>query len=465
MSHEEAFLQAIAESPGDDTHRLVFADWLEDHGRPERAEFIRLQCELARLDEDDERRDELERRERELLDEWGQEWLGPLRKWASATEFRRGFVEVATFGVRRFLDHAEEIFCHSPLQEVKLLRLNHTRDGAELLARCPQMARLRGLDLAGSGAGDARVRTLLASEHLANLTSLNLSEAGLGIQGMEAIVGAGLTRLKHLDLSDNYLGVPVGAFTEGEPPFRLESLDLGSTGQDADDVRRLADWPGAADLRDLRLDNNNLRVTASEALAESPHLARLERLSLKSNRVGVRGMRALASSPHLAGLQALDVGAASIGVGGLRALAESTTWRRLEELRLNNNIIGPDGAERLAGWPGLASVRVLALAWADLGDAGLRALLRSPHLGSLRELNLRANGLTDAGMRELADCPRLPHLRRLRLSDNYGIREAGALALLESAHLPRLRYLHLGGLPRLDRTCLEQLRGRFVVET
>src|SRR5262249_32452387 len=31
-----------------DIVRLVFADWLEEHGQPERAEFIRIQCELER---------------------------------------------------------------------------------------------------------------------------------------------------------------------------------------------------------------------------------------------------------------------------------------------------------------------------------------------------------------------------------------------------------------------------------
>jgi uncharacterized protein (TIGR02996 family) len=28
----------------DDTPRLIYADWLEDHGQPELAEFIRVQC-------------------------------------------------------------------------------------------------------------------------------------------------------------------------------------------------------------------------------------------------------------------------------------------------------------------------------------------------------------------------------------------------------------------------------------
>lgn len=38
-----AFLYEICERPHDDDVRLIYADWLEDHGQPERAEFIRDQ--------------------------------------------------------------------------------------------------------------------------------------------------------------------------------------------------------------------------------------------------------------------------------------------------------------------------------------------------------------------------------------------------------------------------------------
>src|SRR5215218_7287428 len=41
-------LAAVLASPADDAPRLVLADWLDEHGQPDRAEFIRLQCELNR---------------------------------------------------------------------------------------------------------------------------------------------------------------------------------------------------------------------------------------------------------------------------------------------------------------------------------------------------------------------------------------------------------------------------------
>ncbi len=41
----DALYRAILDEPGDVLRRLVFADWLEEHGQLERAEFVRIQCE------------------------------------------------------------------------------------------------------------------------------------------------------------------------------------------------------------------------------------------------------------------------------------------------------------------------------------------------------------------------------------------------------------------------------------
>src|SRR5262245_10804909 len=70
---DEAFLRAVCESPHDDGPRLVYADWLEEHGRHERAELIRIQIELSHLGEG-EARQTLGEREVTLLGRHGQEW-------------------------------------------------------------------------------------------------------------------------------------------------------------------------------------------------------------------------------------------------------------------------------------------------------------------------------------------------------------------------------------------------------
>ncbi len=72
------FIQAIQASPGDEVPRLVYADWLDDQGDP-RGELIRVQCELARRPANDLERKRLEQRADELLDDYGELWLEPLR--------------------------------------------------------------------------------------------------------------------------------------------------------------------------------------------------------------------------------------------------------------------------------------------------------------------------------------------------------------------------------------------------
>src|SRR5437660_872780 len=49
MNLEEALLQAIHDNPGDDTPRLVLADWLDEHDQPQRAELLRLQVALRTI--------------------------------------------------------------------------------------------------------------------------------------------------------------------------------------------------------------------------------------------------------------------------------------------------------------------------------------------------------------------------------------------------------------------------------
>ena len=66
MNTEGALLQMILEEPDDDAPRLVYADWLEEHGDP-RGEFIQVQCALAGMSENDDRRWGLEVRELRLV--------------------------------------------------------------------------------------------------------------------------------------------------------------------------------------------------------------------------------------------------------------------------------------------------------------------------------------------------------------------------------------------------------------
>src|SRR4051812_6366435 len=87
MPDDDAFLRAIIDNPDDDLPRLVYADWLDEHGDPDRAEFIRLQCTLSCPST---KRDEFAQqfmRSENLLARHRERWLGPLAEFIEAAHF------------------------------------------------------------------------------------------------------------------------------------------------------------------------------------------------------------------------------------------------------------------------------------------------------------------------------------------------------------------------------------------
>jgi uncharacterized protein (TIGR02996 family) len=74
MDSDRAFLDAILAEPDDPSVRLVYADWLDEHGQPERAEFLRNEAAISSLPENDPRRAGLLKRLRDLQSTVGDEW-------------------------------------------------------------------------------------------------------------------------------------------------------------------------------------------------------------------------------------------------------------------------------------------------------------------------------------------------------------------------------------------------------
>jgi uncharacterized protein (TIGR02996 family) len=182
-------LQSIREEPGDEV-RLVCADWYEEQGEPERADFIRVQVELARLAHaqrgpaEAHRRDMLAAREQTLLDEHYRAWLGPLWGWNVCPEFTRGFVEEIDGRAENFLRAPEVVFALHPIHR---LHLRHTGPLLPAVIGRPELACLETLGLANNEVQDLEVEALAGSPHLARLHNLDLSGNPIGMAGAVAL--------------------------------------------------------------------------------------------------------------------------------------------------------------------------------------------------------------------------------------------------------------------------------------
>ncbi len=119
MNDHDALLAAIITNPNEDTPRLVYADYLQEQGFDERAEFIRVQCEIASLP-DLLGWETLRYREEGLFGTRGDWWdwkSEGLRKWAEGPTcptfvLRRGFIESLTCTPEDWFAHADEIHWH-----------------------------------------------------------------------------------------------------------------------------------------------------------------------------------------------------------------------------------------------------------------------------------------------------------------------------------------------------------------
>jgi uncharacterized protein (TIGR02996 family) len=479
MTIEQAFLKDIVTRPDDDPPRLVYADWLEDHGDADRATFIRAQCRLRTLGPFDPERYDLEATEAELLAKHEKKWKKPLAKITARCELGRGFVEKVALPVAKFVRVAEGLFDLAPVRELRPLQiglgwdelpkceglaklrtldLSYSRPGlarAQSLARSPHVANLRELDLASGKITNRGAQALAASPHLANLRELNLHSNGLTDAGVEHLTAsAHLHDLTALDLTGNELSAAAfSRLVRWKQAERIEELCIGNDtdtepGPAYEELLSRA-WPA---LRKLNLDRARLSERALKRLA-GPCFSALRELRVAARERADAGVRAILESPHLGQLEALDLfWGPKLSDGAARALASSPLLKSLRSLkvaispgafallvrkgalrRLHELVLSEDG-DRLAAEiarADLPELRRLSLGQADLGDAGVIALAGAANLSGLRELELTAGRVGNAGVQALIASPHLGRLHKLRMSD--------APHLLAEADLERLR--------------------------
>jgi uncharacterized protein (TIGR02996 family) len=234
MSSPAPFLAAIASNPDDDLPRLVYADWLDEHDQPDRAEFIRLQCHSARVGPLDPTWAAAKLREYAWFKANESAWRPGQADDISqmlAARWRRGFpqmIDAEDVAGGRFT--AGE-WCNGAFH------LTATTAADRFVAQgrpWPQVGPVRTLNVAGWRPGCGQ---LLRYEPLLTVRSIMLLEwyAAVRPDGLE-------------DFLTELAALPAGHFPE------LTSLDL---------------------------DQGELTLTAVRALAVAPVLAQLTRLSLR----------------------------------------------------------------------------------------------------------------------------------------------------------------------------------------
>lgn len=446
---DNAFLADIVENIDDDTPRLVYADWLEDNGRNDRAEFIRVQVERARLPVWDAAQVRLRLREEALLKRHGEAWLAemPAVKGARWEGFRRGIVAEVSFAsyesmrvnahTCRAVAPVEAVTVHwprrgdskkakHPIAELRELTLiGRPFDEVRRLAASPQLATLRVLTVLGLNADD--VSDLVASPHLSGLRALRLASNGLGTAGIDELIQAAtLNNLEELDLT-------------GPGYFEAYYQDpiINASG-----MAHLAAWPGLTKVRSLKLTGSDIRSAGLRALLNSPHAVALKDLHLRSARLDGPMIEEFRSARAELQLDTLDLGGNLFRQLGAEHIAEAPCLSALKELRIDQCEIPRPGACRLALQARfLDDLRLLDVGHNYFGPDGLGSLLeRKPQ--SLHTLNLANNDLSDKGVKSLAESSASDVLLELDLTRNR-LGTDGAQALIQSTHLRKLLVLRL----------------------
>jgi uncharacterized protein (TIGR02996 family) len=281
-SDELALLRAIAAAPDDDTPRLVYADWLDEHDQPIRAEFIRLQCRIGSLETQNrsvvDQNVHLWKRQQDLLDDHLGELLGPLAAVGAAgdVEFRRGFVERVTIDVSAFLVHASALAAALPLTRVEVENVSARLQD---FVRCPHL----------------EVVTRIAAY------STEAVDNPLGFWGevvYSAIHDTGLvSRLPHLeslDLEGCRIGDVGVEWFEWQDYLSLVELDLSGNDISDNGVANLVGYPVIRRLRRLILGGNPITDQGAFEIADrlGPN-SRLEYLNMRYTPIGAEGQRAL----------------------------------------------------------------------------------------------------------------------------------------------------------------------------
>lgn len=279
MSDEDALLSAITANPAEDTPRLVYADWLDEHDRHIRAEFIRLQIDIAGKQEQEtlswrflwRQYPKLVERHDVLIAKHRDELLGSLAVLPPDTKlgFERGFASGITLTVHDFLAHDVALGTAMPIVsvEVSLVGARLHQFLSSRFLRC-----VTGISLFEPGFAENRPTDPLdlfgAVNLLSRLESLDLSGCGIGDSDMGMFRDWSIPSVTKLTLANNSISdAGIVTFMTSAWPRTLQDLHLNRNPIGDWGARALATgWPAESPLSNLTMRNTNIGPLGQEAL-------------------------------------------------------------------------------------------------------------------------------------------------------------------------------------------------------
>ena len=457
-----ALLNTCRSAPADDLPRLVLADWLDENNDSDRAEFIRVQCELARPTVDTARTQKLKATERELIAANWHRWVGKLldvlgeilteqkhelrmrhyqlnRPRARSDQqppdrdvlridplarslywgFRRGLVHViltpdflADGRTHKWLASPDAVWLEEATYSQS--RINQLPDWIVPDALRPYLGISLYCPISEPETNPAQDRNALHREIAAALTCKNFEFVRDLTISVSHDVPVLMTALMAADLSS------VRRLCIQGKSWTLEAV-----------VTRLA-AKRLDNLSSLDINGLELGPSALKALVTSPNFPQLVSLTAYRNNFGDAMMVALADGPLATTLNTVEFMNCGIGDKGMVALVKSGLFERLfgPQLNLSLNPIGDRGMKALARSPGLERFTELIMRECQVADSGATAIAVSPHVRNLKYLDLWNNRIGDAGAIALAGSDNLDGVQDLSLRDNP-IGDAGKAALRE----------------------------------
>ncbi|HEY1186640.1 MAG TPA: TIGR02996 domain-containing protein [Gemmata sp.] len=336
---EQALLAAVIAHPDEDTPRLIYADWLDEHDQPERAEFIRAQIAVTRLSPDDPSAKALRARVVELAERHRKQWCED-----GSAVFVRGFPAAVDFyTLSDFCAQGGILLARHPIRVVYATYFGNEDEAEGVVAQSPLFGRLTGLGCASRGWGGVQVATVLTNPNLTNLRMLDFNNGDYnGTEAARGIAAAKhLTNLVVLDLTGNFIqDEGLEAMAGAEHFYSLRAIRLGTDVGEAhneigpDGIAALARSRCFPSLAQLILDGNDIADEGLGHILGAHWAGGLTELNVADCGLSADGLIALARSRRLANLRRLDVAANDVTTAVAEAFLRSKWLPQLTDLHL-----------------------------------------------------------------------------------------------------------------------------------